>query len=314
MRAFTNRRYGDASVLTLETLPRPTPAKGEVLVRNRATALNGADWQLLQGRMLAVRMYWGLFKPRRPVLGVAVSGIVEEVGPGVTDFAVGDAVFGPVLQGGGFGELCAAPANKLLPKPAALEHAQAAALPVAAVTALVALRETEVETRERVLINGASGGVGSFAVQLAKRAGATVTAVAGRGKGEYLRGLGVDEVIDYTERDFTSEAGRYDLFVDFVGNRSIGACKRVLTPTGTYLAMAGPLHRTLRAALFGGRQARMLIAGDEPKDLQAVADLAAGGELQVPITQRFAFEDLPRAMAEMVAGHPAGRLVIDFPS
>lgn len=313
MRAFTNRKYGDASVLRLEALPAPTPKAGQVLVQVHATALTGGDMHLMRGDMFAVRLFWGLWKPRKPILGFALSGVVTQVGPGVTACAPGDAVMGMNIAGGGFAEQCVLPVNNLIPKPAALTHVQASCLPVTAPTSLQALRAAPpLQPGQRVLINGASGGTGSYAVQLAKRAGAEVTGIAGPSKQDYLRELGADHALDYTAVDFVTRPERYDLFVDFVGNRTIAECKRVLSETGTYMAMAGKVSRTLRGTLFGGKQFKAIIAKDTAEDLQTVTDMALAGELTIPVTQTFAFEDTPAALTELLKGHARGKLVIDF--
>lgn len=312
MQAFTNRTYGDASVLRLETLNAPKPKTNEVLVQVHATALTGGDMHLLRGDMFAVRLFWGLWKPRKPILGFAVSGIVTALGPGVTNVAVGDAVMGMNLSGGSFAQECVLPIGKLIPKPDALTHVQASCLPVTAPTSLQALRVAgPLVAGQRVLINGASGGTGSYAIQMAKHAGAFVAGVAGPSKQDYMRELGADLTIDYTSEDFVARPERYDVFVDFVGSRTIAECKRVLTATGTYVAMAGPISRTLRGTLFGGKQFKAIIATDTAEDLQTVTDLALAGHLSIPVTRTFGFNETPVALAELLQGHARGKLVIE---
>lgn len=325
MRAFTNRSYGGPEVLRLETLERPEPRRGEVRVRVHATGVTGGDPHLLRGDMAAVRLYWGVVKPRKPILGFVVSGHVEVVGPDVDEFAVGDEVFGVTMAGGGYAEACCVPAKMLLPKPATLSHVQAACLPVTATTSLQALRLSPL-LKDRplepaaadegpapapaVLINGAAGGTGSYAVQLAKLMGAHVTGVAGADKQDYLAELGADRAIDYTREDFVVDAARYDVFVDFVGNRPIAECKRVLTPNGLYIAMAGKVSRTLFGSLFGGRQVKGYVAKDTREDLQLVTDLALLGALTIPLTKTYTFEETPEALAVIAAGHARGKLVV----
>jgi len=334
VRAFTNRSYGGVEVLRLETLERPKPRRGEVRVRVHATGVTGGDPHLLRGDMLAVRLFWGVLKPRKPILGFVVSGTVEAVGQGVDEFAVGEPVFGVTMAGGGYAEACCVPAKMLLTKPKELSHVEAACLPVSATTSLQALRlsplwhEPSLEAavagrhgepssgsdpatgRPTALINGASGGTGSYAIQLAKLMGWHVTGVAGAGKQEALHELGADRAIDYTQEDFVTDAARYDVFVDFVGSRTIAECRRVLSPDGLYIAMAGKVSRTLFGSLFGGRQVKGYIAKDTREDLQLLTDLALSGALTIPLTKTYAFEETPEALGVIAAGHTRGKLVV----
>ncbi|MFW6213993.1 MAG: NAD(P)-dependent alcohol dehydrogenase, partial [Spirochaetota bacterium] len=242
MKAVTYHRYGGPEELAVEEVDRPTAGEGEVLVRVRATALNAADKWLLMGTPRVVRLMNGLRAPKRTILGADVAGIVAAVGPGVSAFREGDAVFGDLSDVGlgGLAEFVCAPANVFAPKPASASFVQAAAVPLAGITALQALRtHAAVQPGERVAISGASGGVGSFAIELAKHFGAHVTAVCSAGKAGQAKALGADEVIDYQSEDFTERLGAYDIILGVNGFHPIGHYKRALAPGGRYVMIGG---------------------------------------------------------------------------
>ena len=238
MKAVVFTKYGSPDVLKLTEVEKPIPRAGEVLVKIEATAVNPADNHILSGML---RFTTGFFKPKHQILGSDIAGMVEAVGPDVTQFQVGDAVFGDISAHGwgGFAEYVAVPESALAQKPTNLSFAQAAAVPLTAVTALQALRDKgNIQPGQQVLINGASGGVGTFAVQIAKALGGEVTAVVSTKKINMAQAIGADHVINYTQEDFTQNGKRYDLIFDTVGNHSVTAYKRVLKPKGNFVTSA----------------------------------------------------------------------------
>ncbi len=245
MRAVVQHAYGPADMLHLERIERPAIKPDEVLIRVRAAGVNHADWVHTSGRSLIVRLAFGLRRPKQPVRGRDVAGVVEAVGGGVTRFRPNDAVFGEV-DAGSFAEYTAAPENLLALKPATFTFEQAAAVPVSARTALQGLRDTgKLRPGQSVLINGASGGVGTFAVQIAKALGAEVTGVCGPRNAQLVRSVGADHVIEYTREDFTRSGRRYDLIFDSIGNHSLTSLRRALRPTGTLVLSSGTGGRVL---------------------------------------------------------------------
>ena len=247
MKAFVLRSYGSADRLVLTDLDTPVPRDDEVLVRVRATSINPYDWHNMRGEPYVARLMPGgpaLGGPKIRILGTDMAGQVEAVGRRVSAFKAGDDVYG-MLKGGGFGEYVCVPADALAPMPRNLSHEQAAAVPMAASTALVALREVgKVQPGQKVLVSGASGGVGTFAVQIARAYGASVTGVCRSANVELVRSIGADEVVDSTREDFTrTRRGYYDLLVDIAGSRPVRAGRRALRPKGTYVAVGGPAGR-----------------------------------------------------------------------
>src|SRR4051794_27549957 len=244
MQAIVYHRYGSPDKLIVEDVPLPTLKDDAVLLRVKAVAINPFDWHLIRGIPYFVRFESGLRAPTRNIPGIDVAGVVEAVGSEVTEFRPGDEVFGEKSRS--CAEYVAAPAATMARKPERLTFVEAAAIPVAGVTALQALRDKgRLEAGQHVLINGASGGIGTFAVQIAKSFGATVTGVCSTPNVELVRSLGADHVIDYTRDDFTASGVRYDLIVDNVGNRSLGALRRALTPTGTLVMVGAPTGRLI---------------------------------------------------------------------
>src|SRR5262245_18764791 len=326
MKAFVRHSYGSPDVLTLTDAERPQPAQGEVLVRVRATSVNPYDWHHLRGQPYVARLMpggLGFGRPKLTVLGCDIAGQVEAVGAGVTRFRPGDDVFALVEQGG-FAEYAAVQETLLAPKPANLSYEQAAAVPMAAVTALLALRDAgRLEPGQRVLINGASGGVGTFAVQIAGALGAKVTGVCSPGNVDLVRSIGADEIIDYRAEDFSRQEQRYDLLIDIAGSRSVSASRRVLTPPGTFVVVGGPAGRWLRpadrmlAALATGPfvSQRMVVAdsvgrADKAPLLAALTELIETGQVTPDIDRIYPFADIPAAVRYQEAGHAPGKVVI----
>lgn len=320
MQAMIYRAYGAPDVLQPTTLARPAPKAGEVLVQVHAASLNQADLYLLRGEPLPLRLSTGLIRPKRPTLGADIAGRVVAVGGGVTQFQPGDAVYGDLAACGfgGFAEYVCARAEALAPKPASLSFAQAAAVPMAAVTALQGLRAAgPVEAGERVLIHGASGGVGTFAVQLARAMGAQVTAVCSARHVEQARALGAEQVIDYTQEDFTRDERRYDLILVVNGRRSLAEYRRALSPRGRLIVAGGDVGTIMQATLLGpavslarGVTVRSLVARPSRDDLMFVRQLLDSGVVVPVIDRCYPLGELPEAMRYLAAGHARGKIVI----
>jgi NADPH:quinone reductase-like Zn-dependent oxidoreductase len=319
MRAVVYERYGGPDVLELRELDAPRPAEGEVLVRVRAASVNSWDWELLRGTPFMNRI-GGLRTPKHPILGADVAGEVEAVGPGVTRFQPGDEVFGDLSHSGwgGFAEYVAPPAEMLATKPPSLSFEEAAAVPQAAVAALQGLRDSgRIRAGQQVLVNGAGGGMGSFAVQLAKHFGATVTGVDAGPKVDLVRSLGADELIDYTEEDFTARGRRYDLVVDMQLHRSMSAARRVITPNGRYVIVGGATSRIMPAILFGplaaritGRSVRVLIHKPRAADLVTLTELIESGAITPAIDRRYPLAEVAEALRYFGSGQVRSKLVI----
>ena len=313
MRAVVHERYGE---LRAGESPRPVPGDGEVLVRVAAASINHADLFILHGVPRLGRLAFGLRRPKHPVLGRAYAGTITATGPGITGLRAGDEVFGEATHGA-FAEYVAAPVKRLARKPTGVTFAQAATLPIAATTALQAW---QVSPGENVLINGASGGVGTFAVQLAKDLGATVTGVCSTRNTELVRSLGADHVIDYTEEDFTQGSARYDVVLDLAGNHPLAAVRRVLTPKGTYLAstgnggeILGPMPRVLGALVttpFVSHRLRNLVATTRPADLTHLATLVAAGRITPSIEATHPLSETAKAIELLETAHARGKVVL----
>jgi NADPH:quinone reductase-like Zn-dependent oxidoreductase len=328
MKAYVQHRYGPPDRLELTDVPAPVPAAGEVLVRVRATSVNPYDWHLLRGEPRVARLMPGLVglrAPRFPVPGCDLAGQVAAAGPGVTQFGPGDDVFALVSHGC-YAEYVTVPETMLARLPGNLSFEQAAAVPMAALTALIGLRDTgRVESGQQVLVNGASGGVGTFAVQLARAFGARADGVCRAANAELVRSLGADTVIDRGTADFTRCGKRYDLLLDIAGTRQVPACRRVLTPTGTMVLIGGPAGRWLQpaghvfAAMAMGRLVRQRIAltetvtgPDRQENLRGLAKLIEDGRLTPVIGARYPFAELPQAIADQESGRIPGKVVITF--
>jgi NADPH:quinone reductase-like Zn-dependent oxidoreductase len=326
VKAFVLRSYGSPEQLTLADADQPVPAAGEVLVRVRATSVNPYDWHLLRGEPYIARLIpggLGLRAPGVPILGCDMAGQVEAVGRDVTRFGPGDEVFA-LLPGGGFAEYVTVPEDLLARKPRNLTYEQAAAVPMAAVTALLGLRDQgRLGPGHKVLVNGASGGVGTFAVQIARALGASVGAVCSAPHADLVRSLGAEDVIDYQTADFTRSGQRYDLILDISGRRPVTACRRVLADGGTLVLVGGPAGRWLQPAghVFGSLAlaplARRRVAltdtvGSRQKAQNLIALTALIEEQQVtPVIDRtYPFADLPAAVRYQEEGHVPGKVVI----
>jgi len=319
MKAIVCRGYGPPRVLRLEEVDQPVPGDAEVLIRVRAAAVNPLD-KVFRGTPYVLRPLFGLRKPRDTRPGRDVAGQVEAVGRSVTRFKPGDDVFG--VCRGAFAEYACGAESKLAPKPAAVSFEQAAAAPVAGLTALQGLRDRgQVRPGHAVLINGAAGGVGTFAVQIGKSLGAEVTGVCGSRNVELVRSLGADRVIDYTQEDFTQGTRRYDLIFDCVGNRPLMALKRLLEPEGRHLAVGvppqgrwiGPLGRFLKTVLFSrlvSRRFGLFLAKVRSEDLAVLAELMEAGKVRPVIDRRYALAQVPEALLYLEEGHARGKVVI----
>ena len=262
MKAMVRQKYGSPDVLELRDIEKPTAADGEVLVRVHAASVNPFDWHMLRGSPWVVRPTAGLLRPKGKILGADVAGRVEAIGANVTRFRPGDEVFGNCR--GAFAEYVCVPADRLTLKPANVTFEQAAAVPVGALTALQGLRDKgQIQAGHKVLVNGAAGGVGTFAVQIAKSFGADVTGVCSTRNLEMVGSLGASRVIDYTREDFTKDGALYDLILDAFGNHSLSEYRRILEPKGIFVAAAGPLLRALRIALTGRK--KMVLFYHEPQ-------------------------------------------------
>ena len=324
MKAIVRDRYGSPDVLELRDIAKPVVKDDEVLVRVRASSVNTADIDYLRGRPLFARVTPGLYGLRAPtnrVLGLNVAGQIEAVGKDVTELGPGDAVFGDLTQHGfgAFAEYVSAPERAFGKQPAGMTHEESATLPHAAVLALQGLRSgRKIQPGHRVLINGASGSVGPFAVQIAKALGAEVTGVCSTAKVEMVRSAGADHVIDYTQEDFTRSGQRYDRIIDIAGSHSIFACRRALRPNGTYLWVGGPTTRLLQAVLLGplislvgNRKMGMLPWKPFPKeDVALLKGLIDAGTVRPVIDRRYPLAEVPDALRYLEAGHAMGKIVI----
>ncbi len=314
MRAVVYDRYGSPQVLRLVEVPVPEPGPDQVLVRVRATSVNLSDWETLTGWPAYSRIE-GPRRPARPVLGSDVAGVVEAVGPDVTAFAPGDEVLGDNLRlKGGFAEYCVAPVGVLAPKPAGLSFVEASALPQSSVIAHQGTRWAGEGTR--MCINGAGGGSGAFAIQLAKAAGAHVTGVDNAGKQGWMRGLGCDEVVDYRVRDWTRR-GPFDLVLDLVAQRSVWAYRRALAPGGRYRCVGGTARTLLRVLTAGsllgavsGRSIGMLVVREGPEHFAPMVERCLAGEVSIHIERTFPLEKTPEALAVVGSGQARGKVVV----
>lgn len=316
MKAIVHTNYGTPDVLQLREMKRPEPKPNEVLVKILAAAVNKADWFLVRGKPFPVRLMAGLFKPKNTIRGADMAGVVERVGSAVRQFRPGDEVYGD-LSADGFGcfaEYVSTHEKYLAKKPATLNFEESAALPMAAVTALQGLRDAgKIKSGQSVLINGASGGVGTFAIQIAKAYGAHVTAVCSTTKVEMAKSLGADVVIDYTRENFTTQNAQYDLIFDGVLNHSLTDCCNVLKKGGRYVAVAVSLAAMLRAPLMAitqGKHVTSMLASANQADLQFICKLAEEGKLNSVIQKTFTLDDVPEALWTVGRGSTIGKLVI----
>jgi NADPH:quinone reductase-like Zn-dependent oxidoreductase len=321
VKAIVYRAYGSpADVLALEDIEVPEVGEDGVLVRVVAAALNPLDWRLMMGRPAILRAMTGLRRPKDGVPGIDLAGVVEAVGKGVTELAPGDEVFGH--KAGACAEYLRCKESQLAPKPAGLTFEQAAAIPVAGLTALQALRDKgRLRSGQRVLINGASGGVGTFAVQIARALGAAVTGVCSTGNVDLVRSLGADGVIDYTREDITRGERRYDLILDNVANLSSSACRRVLAPEGMVLRIGAP-HRMTTWSLFalllgpalqsslGKQKFAPFLSKESRADLLVLKELVEAGKVRPVLDRTYPLSQTADALAYLEAGHARGKVVI----
>lgn len=324
MKAIAYHNYGSPDVLRCEEIDKPAAGDDEVLIRVRAASVNPADAHLMKGRPYIGRIAFGLRKPKLTRPGFDVAGQVEAVGKNVTQFQPGDQVFGSCR--GAFAEYACTSQSALAMKPDNVTFEQAASVPVAAYTALQGLRDKgHIQPGQKVLINGAAGGVGTFTVQIAKWLGAEVTGVCSTGNVEMVRSIGADRVIDYTREDFTKSTQRYDVIFDLVANHSLPACRRVLTPRGIYLgagvgpgrtpSMTGLLARWITALVlsqFGSQKFIIFMARRSKEDLTTMHELMKTGEVTPVIDKRYKLSQVPEAMRYLEAGHARGKVVISL--
>lgn len=319
MKAVIYENYGSPDVLQFKEIAKPSPKEKEVLVKVKAVSLNASDWECLRGTPLYARA-GGLRKPSRQILGTDIAGRVEAVGDSVTKFQPGDEVFGDIMytNAGGLAEYACVPEHTLAPKPAFLTFEQAAAYPQAAVIALQGVRNKgQVQPGQKVLINGAGGGTGTFAVQLAKMAGAEVTAVDSAKKFDMLRSIGADHVIDYTQQNYTKLGRQYDFVLDIIAYHSVFAYRRTLTVNGRYYMVGGSMSSLLQVAILGTLLSKMgdktaTILGVHPntKDLLYMTDLFESGEVVPIIDKQFPLDEAVEAIRYHGEGHALGKVII----
>lgn len=318
MKAVVRREYGSPDLLKMEEVETPTPTDEQVRIKIHAVSINGSDREGLAGRPLYVR-FGGLFKPGYPILGSDIAGRVESVGKNHTEFKAGDEVFGE-LPGyyGGFAEYVCTHAKTMALKPAGLTFEQASAIPQAGVIALLGIRDKgQVQPGQHVLINGAGGSAGSFAVQIAKLYGAQVTGVDNTGKLDFMRSLGADHVVDYTRADFAKSGHAYDLILDVYGTRSPLACRNALKPDGTYFIAGGSVGVLLQILIMGplikrnsGRNVRILAVPQSRQNLLAITELVESGKVVPMIDKLYPLSEVPEAMRYVAQGRAKGKVVI----
>jgi len=326
MKAIVYHEYGPPEVLKCEEIEKPVPKDDEVLIKVRAASVNPLDWRLMKGEPRMMRLFSGLRRPKLGRPGIDVAGEIEAVGRNVTQFKPGDEVFGGCS--GAFAEYACTAASKLAMKPDRVTFEQAASVNVAGLTALQGLRDKgKIQPGYKVLINGAAGGVGTFAVQIAKTFGADVTGVCSTKNIEMVRSIGADEVIDYSQQDFTksdpNSKQRYDLILECVGNHSFSECRRVLKPDGRYVgvgaphdvSMAGllaPIIKDLVLSVFGSQKGVMFIAKSSQEDLTLIGELIATGKLKPVIEKRYSLSDAREAVRYVEVGHARGKVIIQI--
>ena len=320
MKAAIYTSYGPPDVVRITEVEKPVPKDDEVLIKVRAASVNPLDWRLMKGKPAILRLFFGLRKPRFGRPGVDVAGEVEAVGRNVTQFKPGDAVFGDCR--GAFAEYVCTAESKLAMKPDYVTFEQAASVDVAGLTALQGLRNHgRIRPGSKVLINGAAGGVGTFAVQIAKSFGADVTGVCSTRNIDMVRSIGADEVIDYTQHNFTTSDERYDLILDCVGNHSFSECRRILNPDGRFVLVGAPHDlsvigllavpiKALLLSVFVSQKAVMFIAKSNQDDLALLGELIATAKLEPVIDRRYTLSEVPEALRYLEEGHARGKVVI----
>src|SRR6266581_1138687 len=314
MKAIVQDKYGSPDILELQEVDKPEALDDEVLVKVHAAAVNTADWIALTGRPHAARLAFGLFRPKLRIPGIAMAGRVAGVGRNVTQFKPGDDVFGEVHSA--YAEYVCVAADRIGTKPTNLTFEQAAVVPLAGITALQALRDKgRVQPGHQVLINGASGGVGTFAVQIAKALGAEVTAVCSTRNVDIARSLGADHVIDYTQEDFTQSGTRFDAILDLAGSRPLSDCVKLLVPTGVYVSSVGRLGWVLKVAVASVSARRRgkivsLTAHQTQQDLAVLKEMLESGKVEPAIDRQYILAEVPEALQYLGQGHAQGRIVI----
>jgi NADPH:quinone reductase-like Zn-dependent oxidoreductase len=320
MKAIVQHKYGSSEVLELAEIDKPVAKEGEVLVRVHAASVHKGDWHLMKGEPYPIRAISGLRKPKNPVPGTDIAGTVEAVGKDVTKFAPGDEVFGWCT--GGFAEYAAAAKNNFVPKPSNVTFGQAAAVGTSTFAALHALRDQgKVQSGQKVLITGASGGVGTFAVQIAKSYGAEVTDVCSTRNVDMVRSIGADHVIDYTKEDFTRNGQQYDLIIDTYGSGSLAGFKRALTPKGTYVLVGGATGRwlglgrtgtikTVVSSPFASQDLRAFLSTPKHEDLVTIGELVEAGKITPVIDKTYPLSETPKALRKIGEGHVQGKSII----
>lgn len=327
MKAATFAKFGPPEVVHIADVAKPVPKDDQVLLKVRAAALNPLDWHMLRGLPYAGRIAMGLFKPKSAWLGADIAGQIEAVGKSVTQFKPGDEVFGTCR--GSFAEFACPFERALVKKPDQLNFEQATSMPIAALTALQALRDrARLQPGQKILINGASGGVGTFAVQIAKSFGAEVTGVCSSRNLDLVRSLGASQVIDYTRQDFTSGSQKYDVFLDNVANHSVSKCRCALTPTGSYVLVGGGgltdgkflgpgLSGAFTSAIltrFVSQHLSFYLAKLNNNDLLTLCDLVAAGKLNPVIDRCYRLSEIREALRYLEAGHARGKIIISMDS
>jgi NADPH:quinone reductase-like Zn-dependent oxidoreductase len=322
MRRITHDAFGSADVLALTQVARPVPSNDEVLVRVHAAGVDRGAWHMMTGRPYLGRLAFGIRTPRRRVLGTEVAGTVDAIGSAVTRFAVGDEVYG--FAKGSFAEYAVARQDKLAVKPASLTFEQAASVPVSGATALQALTDAgRVEQGQTVLVSGASGGVGSYAVQIAKAHGTEVTGVASAGKADLVTSLGADHVLDYARDDYTDGSRHYDLALDIAGNPTLSRLRRALTPTGTAVitggeeggSFSGGMNRQLRALAlspFLRQRLTMFLAKQRSSDLERLTALIEAGHITPSLERTYPLDEVTDAIRHLEAGNVRGKVAISI--
>lgn len=320
MKAIVYRDYGPPEVLKCEEMERPTAGDNEILIKVRAASVNPLDWHFMRGMPYFLRLMTGLRQPKDKRLRVDVAGRVEAVGKNVTQFKAGDEVFGTCR--GALAEYACTSESALVIKPDSVTFEQAASVPIAAFTALQGFRDRgQIQPGQKVLINGAAGGVGTFAVQIAKSFDADVTGVCSTKNVELVRSIGADHVIDYTQEDFTKSGQRYDVFFDCVGNHSLSSCMRVMNPRGIYIMVGGPntgrwigpLARSIQALVlsrFVSQSMVMIMARRSKEDLTTLCELMTTGKVTPVIDRRYRLSKVPEAIRYLEEGHARGKVVI----
>ncbi len=314
MKAVVYTKFGSPDVLQLKEVEKPIPNDNEILVKVHAASANAYDWRHLRADPFLIRLMGaGLLKPKHKILGADIAGQVEAVGSNVKQFQPGDEVFGEGSYGG-FAEYVCVDENRFVLKPVNLTFEEAAAVPMAALTALQGLRDKgQIQTRQKVLINGASGGVGTFAVQIAKMYGAEVTAVCSTTKMDFVRSIGADHVIDYTRKDVTKNGQQYNLILDIAAYRSILNYKRILSPNGIYVMAGGSMARIFQLmfmSMTGTKNMNLMVANINQKDLLIIKELLEAGKIKPIIDKRYSLNETAEALRYLEEGHARGKVVI----